>query len=67
MVAIGVNEGGYREVIECAESLAESAGCWRDFLSWPKSRGLRGVRTIIGDKAYRNAEISLNTTYSHLA
>ena len=51
MVAIGVNEDGYREVIGCAEGFTESAECWRDFLSWLKSRGLRGVRMFVGDKA----------------
>lgn len=51
MVAIGVNEDGYREVIGCAESFTESAECWRDFLSWMESRGLRGVRMFTGDKA----------------
>ena len=51
MVAIGVNDDGYREVIGAAEGLAESAECWREFLSWPRSRGLRGVRTFTGDKA----------------
>ena len=47
MAAVGVNEDGYREVIGCAES----SECWRDFLSWLKSRGLRGVRMFVGDKA----------------
>lgn len=51
MVAIGVNEDGYREVIRCAEGFTESAECWRDFLSRLKSRGLRGVRMFTGDKA----------------
>ena len=51
MAAIGVNEDGYREVIECAGGFTESAECWRDFLSWLKSRGLRGVRMFTGDKA----------------
>ena len=51
MVSIGVNEDGYREVVGCAEGFTESAGCWRDFLSWLKSRGLRGVRMFVGDKA----------------
>ncbi len=51
MVAIGVNEEGYREVIGCAEGFTESSGCWRDFLSWLKGRGLRGVRMFAGDKA----------------
>lgn len=51
MVAIGVNDDGYREVIGAAEGLAESSECWRDFLSWLRSRGLRGVRMFTGDKA----------------
>ena len=51
MVAIGVNEDGYREVVGCAEGFTESKECWRAFPSWPKSRGLRGVRMFTGDKA----------------
>lgn len=51
MVAIGVNDDGYREVIGAAEGFTESSECWREFLSWLKSRGLRGVRMFAGDKA----------------
>lgn len=51
MVAIGVNDDGYREVMGAAEGFTESAGCWREFLSWLKSRGLRGARMFTGDKA----------------
>ena len=51
MVAIGVNDDGYREVIGAAEGFTESSECWREFLSWMRSRGLRGVRMSTGDKA----------------
>lgn len=51
IVAIGVNDDGYREVIGRAEGFTESSECWRDFLSWLKSRGLRGVRIVVDDKA----------------
>lgn len=51
MVAIGVNDDGYREVIGAAEGFTESSECWRDFPSRLRSRGLRGVRMIVGDKA----------------
>ena len=51
IVAIGVNEDGYREVIGCAEGFTESSERRRDFLSWLKPRGLRGVRMFVGDKA----------------
>lgn len=50
MVALGVNEDGYREVIGAAEGYTESSECWTEFLSWLKSRGLHGVRMITGDK-----------------
>lgn len=50
MVAIGVNEDGYREIIGCAEGFTESKECWSGFLSWLKGRGLRGVRMFTGDK-----------------
>lgn len=51
MVAIGVNDDGYREVIGAAEGFTESSECWRGFLSWLRSRGLRGVRMFTGDRA----------------
>ena len=51
MVAVGVNDDGYREVIGAAEGFTESSGCRRGSLSWLKSRGLRGVRMFAGDKA----------------
>ena len=50
MDAVGANGDGYREAIGCAEGFTEPAKRWRDFLSWQKSRGLRGVRMFIGDK-----------------
>ena len=50
MVAIGVNDDGYREVIGAAEGFTESAECWREFLSWLKGarrpdhrRGIQGL------------------------
>lgn len=44
MAAIGVNDNGYREVVGATEGFTESTECWWKFLSWLKSRGLRGVR-----------------------
>lgn len=51
MVAIGVNDDGYREVIGAAEGFAESSERWRELLSWLKLRGPHGVRMFTGDKA----------------
>ena len=51
MVAIGADDDGYREVVGAVEGSAESSECWREFLSWLRSRGLRGVRMFTGDKA----------------
>ena len=51
MAAIGVNEDGYHKVVGRTEGFTERKECWHVFLSWLKSRGLRGVRMSTGDKA----------------
>lgn len=50
LVAIGVNEDGYREIIGAAEGMKEDKESWRNFFVWLKERGLTGVRMIVGDK-----------------
>ena len=50
LVAIGVDEDGYREVIGAAEGMKEDANSWKEFLIWLRERGLDGVRLIVGDK-----------------
>lgn len=50
LVALGVNEDGYREVIGAAEGMKEDKASWLLFLQWLKGRGLDGVRLIVGDK-----------------
>jgi transposase-like protein len=50
LVAIAVNEDGYREVIGAAEGMKEDKESWTQFLKWLKSRGLSGVRLVIGDR-----------------
>ncbi len=39
------------EVIGAAEGLKEDLESWKNFFVWLKSRGLKGVKLIIGDKA----------------
>jgi len=50
LVAIGVNNEGYREILGAAEGMKEDKESWRSFFVWLKERGLTGVRLIIGDK-----------------
>jgi transposase-like protein len=50
LVAMAVNEDGYREVLGAAEGMKEDKASWLEFFQWLKSRGLEGVRLIIGDK-----------------
>ncbi|PSL11114.1 mutator family transposase [Fusobacterium naviforme] len=50
LVAIGVNQDGYREIIGAAEGMKEDRESWRNFFVHLKERGLTGVRLIIGDK-----------------
>lgn len=50
LVAIAVNEDGYREVLGAAEGMKEDKASWTEFLKWLKQRGLDGVKLIVGDK-----------------
>ena len=50
LVAIAVNEEGYREVIGAAEGMKEDKASWIGFFQWLKDRGLDGVKLIVGDK-----------------
>ena len=50
LVAIGVNNEGYREILGAAEGMKEDHESWKNFFVWLKGCGLKGVRLIIGDK-----------------
>ena len=50
LVAIAVNEDGYREVLGAAEGMKEDKASWINFFQWLKGRGLDGVKLIVGDK-----------------
>ena len=51
LVAVGVSSDGRREILGAMEGLKEDLESWKNFFVWLKSRGLSGVRLIIGDKA----------------
>lgn len=50
LVAIGVSNDGYREIIVASEGIKEDKESWRSFFIWLKECVLKGVRLIIGDK-----------------
>jgi len=50
LVAIGVREDGYREILGVVEGLKEDTESWRNFLRHLKQRGLKGVQMLISDK-----------------
>jgi transposase-like protein len=50
LVAIGVNEDGYREILGAKEGMKEDKSSWTEFFKWLSDRGLRGVRMVTGDK-----------------
>src|ERR1700752_1455293 len=56
LVAIGVNERGYREILGICEGAKEDKAGWRGFLKHLKERGLKGVRLIISDACLGLAE-----------
>ena len=49
LVAIGVGEDGYRQVLGVVEGTKEDKAGWTGFLRHLKERGLTGVRLIISD------------------
>jgi transposase-like protein len=50
LIAIAVNEDGYREVLGAAEGMKEDKASWLLFFQWLRGRGLDGVQLIVGDK-----------------
>ena len=50
LVAIAVNEDGYREVLGAAEGMKEDKASWISFFQWLRSRGLDGVRLVVVNK-----------------
>ena len=50
LVAIAVNEDGFREVLGAAEGMKEDKTSWVSFFQWLRGRGLDGVKLIVGDK-----------------
>ena len=50
LVAIAVNEDGYREVLGAAEGMKEDKASCVSFFQWLRGRGLEGVKLIVGDK-----------------
>lgn len=49
LVAIGVNDEGYRDVLGIVEGHKEDKAGWSGFLSHLKDRGLKGVQLIVSD------------------
>src|SRR5437667_5506050 len=56
LIAIGVNERGYREILGICEGAKEDKTGWSAFLKHLKERGLKGVRLISSDACIGLAE-----------
>ena len=50
LVAIGVDEHGYRQVLGVKEGAKEDKESWQAFLRYLKNRGLCGVQLFVSDK-----------------
>jgi putative transposase len=50
LVAIGVNDEGFREVLAVAEGSKKDKASWTAFLRHLKERGLKGVQLFVSDK-----------------
>ena len=49
MIATGVNEEGYREILGIMLGDSESEASWSEFFSWLKGRDLRGTDVVVSD------------------
>ena len=50
LVAVGVDQDGYRQVLGVCEGIKEDTESWRKFLRHLKERGLKGLRLVTSDK-----------------
>jgi putative transposase len=50
LVAVGVDQDGYRHVLGAKEGAKEDKESWMAFMRYLKSRGLRGVQLFVSDK-----------------
>jgi putative transposase len=64
LVAIGVDQDGYRHVLGVQEGAKEDKESWMKFLRHLKSRGLKGVKLFVSDKCLGLVE-SLADFYPH--
>jgi len=57
LVAIGVDQDGYRQVLGVCEGTKEDKESWRSFLRHLKERGLKGVQLVTSDKCLGLVEV----------
>jgi transposase-like protein len=50
LVAVGVDENGYRQILGVKEGAKEDRESWKGFLRYLKDRGLLGVELFVSDK-----------------
>jgi len=60
LVAIGVNDEGFREVLARAEGSKEDQASWTAFVWHLKERGLQDVRLFVSDKCLGGCKASVN-------
>jgi putative transposase len=64
LVAIGVAQSGYREILAVSEGAKEDTASWTAFLRGLKDRGLKGVELFVSDKCLGLVE-NLADFYPH--
>ena len=57
LVATGVDQNGYREILGAAEGMKEDYESWKTFVVWLQGRGLKRVSLFIGDKNLVNIPV----------
>jgi putative transposase len=65
MVALGINQEGYKEIVGFDLYETESESTWKEFLEDLKERGLRGVDIITSD-AHAGLRMAIQETFPHV-
>lgn len=66
LIAVGMNQKGYRQVLGVFKRIKEDAESWRSFLCQLKERGLKGVPLIISNNCLGLIEVLSDITVTRL-
>ena len=65
LVAIAVNEDGFRDILGAAEGMKEDKASWASFFQWLCERSMNGMKLIVGDTSARGCWMAVGEVFSN--